>query len=66
MWAEVLALDMASQWGDKLLDGKVGRRYLDQVLSKGGEVPPQQLVRDFLGREPSPAAFFAEITGKRG
>ena len=65
MWAEVLALDMASQWGDKLLDGKVGRRYLDQVLARGGEVPPQQMVRDFLGREPSPAAFFAEITGKR-
>ena len=66
MWAEVLALDMAGQWHGKLLDGNVGRRYLDTLLSKGGEVPPQQLVRDFLGREPSPAAFFAEITGKRG
>jgi thimet oligopeptidase len=66
MWSEVLALDMASQWGKNLLDGKVGRRYLDQVLSRGGEVPPQKMVRDFLGREPSPEPFFAEITGKRG
>jgi hypothetical protein len=29
-------------------------------------VPPQKMVRQFLGRDPSPAAFFAEITGKRG
>lgn len=65
MWSEVLALDMASQWGNNLLDGKVGRRYLAQVLSRGGEVPPEQMVRHFLGREPSPAAFFAEITGAR-
>ncbi len=65
MWSEVLALDMASRWGANLLDAKVGRRYLDLVLSRGGEVPPQKMVHDFLGRDPSPAAFFAEITGKR-
>jgi thimet oligopeptidase len=65
MWSEVLALDMASRWGKNLLDAKTGRRYLDLVLSRGGEVPPQEMVREFLGREPSPAAFFAEITGKR-
>jgi thimet oligopeptidase len=65
MWSEVIALDMASQWGKNLLDAKVSRRYLDQVLSRGGETPPQKLVRDFLGREPSPEPFFAEITGKR-
>ena len=65
MWSEVLALDMASKWGNNLLDGTVGKRYLDLVLSKGGEVPPQEMVRNFLGREPLPAAFFAEITGTR-
>jgi len=64
MWSEVIALDMASQWHGNLLDSKVGRRYLDTVLSKGGEVPPLQMVREFLGRDPSPDAFFAEITGK--
>jgi thimet oligopeptidase len=63
MWSEVTALDLASQWHDNLLDGKVGRRYLDVVLSRGGEVPPQKMVHEFLGRDPSPAAFFAEITG---
>lgn len=65
MWAEVIALDMASKWRGNLLDSRVGRDYLDQVLARGGEVPPDQLVRNFLGREPSPEAFFAEIAGRR-
>lgn len=65
MWSQVLALDMATAWRGKLLDAKVSQRYLDKVLSRGGEVPADQLVRDFLGREPSPEPFFAQITGKR-
>lgn len=65
MWSEVIALDMASQWRGRLLDEKVSRRYLDKLLSRGGETPPEELVRDFLGREPSPEPFFAEITGSR-
>ncbi len=65
MWAEVLALDMASQWKGKLLDKKTGIRYLETILARGGEVPPEQMVREFLGREPSSEPFFAEITGQR-
>lgn len=65
MWSEVIALDMASRWKGSLLDGKVGREYLDKVLSRGGEAPPDLLVRNFLGRDPMPEAFFAEITGRR-
>ncbi len=64
MWSEVLALDMASQWKGRWLDSKTSRRYWDQVLRRGGEIPAEQLVRNFLGREPSPEAFFAEISGK--
>lgn len=64
MWAEVLALDMASRWNGNLLDGKVGRRYRDIVLARGGEVPPDLMVREFLGRAPSSEPFFAEISGK--
>ena len=63
MWSEVIALDMAAQWKDNWLDQKTSRRYRDQVLIHGGEVPAEQLVRNFLGREPSPEAFFNEITG---
>ncbi|HLQ27435.1 MAG TPA: M3 family metallopeptidase [Acidiferrobacterales bacterium] len=66
MWSEVLALDMLSPFGENLMDEKVGRRYRQIVLENGGQIPPMQLVERFLGRKPSPEAFFQEITGRRG
>jgi thimet oligopeptidase len=65
MWSEVMALDMLSAFEGKLMDGATGRRYRELILSRGGEVPPQQMVKAFLGRDPNPEAFFKEITGKR-
>ena len=65
MWAEVLALDMLSAYKGNLLDAAVGRRYRDTILSQGGQEEEMDMVRKFLGREPSSDAFFAEITGKR-
>ena len=65
MWAEVLALDMLSAFKGNLMDPGVGRRYRDTILSQGGQLEEMDLVRKFLGREPSSDAFFAEITGKR-
>jgi thimet oligopeptidase len=49
----------------QLLDAKVGRRYRDTILSQGGQGEEMDMVRKFLGRDPSSDAFFAEITGKR-
>lgn len=65
MWSEVLALDMLSQFSRDMLDPKVGRRYRDTILAQGGQVEPADMVRKFLGREPSSEAFFREITGRR-
>lgn len=65
MWSQVLALDMLSPFGGKLLNPVVGRRYRDTILARGGEVPPQELVEAFLGRKPNSEAFYAEISGKR-
>ena len=65
MWSEVLALDMLSAFGSNVMNPKVGHRFRDVILANGGQVPPQALVKTFLGREPSNKAFFAEITGKR-
>ena len=63
MWSEVLARDMLSQFSNDMLDPKVGRRYRDAILAQGGQVEPADMVRKFLGREPSSKAFFAEIGG---
>ena len=64
MWSRVIARDLLSQFGDNLLDPKVGARYREAILGAGNEAEETDMVRRFLGREPSSAAFFAEITGK--
>ncbi len=65
MWSEVIALDMLSPFGNNLMDARVGKRYRDAILARGSEKKGMAMVREFLGREPSPEAFFAEITGRR-
>jgi thimet oligopeptidase len=65
MWSEAVALDMLAAFGSNLMDPKVGERFRDTILARGGEVKAEQMVRDFLGRPPSRAAFFAEIRGER-
>ncbi len=63
MWSEVLGLDMLSRFGTNLMDPAIGKVYRQTILARGGEVTGMQMVREFLGREPNPEAFFAEITG---
>lgn len=65
MWSHVLALDMLSGFHGKLLNPVDGKRYRDDILSRGGEAPPEQLVERFLGRKPTSDAFFKGITGQR-
>jgi len=65
MWSEVLALDMLSVFGAHPMNAKAGRRFRARSLSQGGQAPAATLVRRFLGRKPSPKAFFEEITGRR-
>ena len=65
MWSEVMALDMLSAFGDNLNNPEVGARYRKAILSQGGQKKAEQLVVDFLGREPDNKAFFQEITGQR-
>jgi thimet oligopeptidase len=63
MWSEVLALDMLLPYGNNLMTPAIGRRFRHEILERGGEKKGIEMVRAFLGREPSPHAFFAEISG---
>jgi thimet oligopeptidase len=63
MWSQVIALDMLSAFGDDLMDPRVGRRFREVVLARGGERPSMRNVEEFLGRPVSSDAFFQEITG---
>jgi len=58
LWSQAMATDMRSAFGSDRLDPKVGARYRASVLGEGAQKPPQQVVKDFLGREGSAQAFF--------
>lgn len=64
-WAEVLAADAFSVFEEAGLDdpqalASVGRRFADTVLALGGSRHPLDVIRDFLGRAPTTAAFLRQ------
>ncbi len=63
MWSEALALDMLSAFGKNLMNPKVGRRFRQAILAKGGSSPGREMVEKFLGRKTQPDAFFREVKG---
>lgn len=65
MYSEVIGLDLLSPFKRDMLDPAVGARYRDTILAQGGQVEEMDMVRKFLGRDPSSEAFFAELTGTR-
>ena len=58
-WAEVLSADCyaAFEEAGNPFDAAVGKRYLDEILSKGGSRPALENFKAFRGREPSPDAL---------
>ncbi|MGZ4778178.1 MAG: M3 family metallopeptidase [Thermoanaerobaculia bacterium] len=63
MWAKAIALDMVSVFGADLMNGEVGRRFREMILSRGSEEPARNLVERFLGRPVSTDAFFELLRG---
>ena len=61
LWSEVVAADLRTAFAGKRLDPSVGARYRNAVLAQGGQRRPQDLLRDFLGRETDAKAFFEEL-----
>lgn len=64
LWSETIAVDMLSVFGDDLMSPATGKRFRDQILARGGEVPARELVERFLGRPASPEAFVRELRGR--
>ncbi len=66
LWSEVFAADMFTRFAkDGVLNATVGRQYRDRVISRGRVVPPDALLRDFLGRDPNEDAFLTMIGIKK-
>jgi thimet oligopeptidase len=61
LWSLVVATDLRTAFAADKLDAAVGRRYRDQLLSQGSQRPPQDLVRNVLGRDFDARAFYDEL-----
>ena len=61
LWSLVVAHDLRTAFDADRLDPVVGARYRRTVLSQGRQLPPRDLVREFLGRETNAKAFFDDL-----
>ena len=65
LWSRALAYDVFNVVEEHVQQGgslsSVGKRYVKEVISKGGSEDPWILLRNFLGREPSFNAFLQSI-----
>ena len=58
LWSEVVARDLRTAFAADRLSPVTGSRYRSAVLAQGGQQPPADLVRRFLGRESNAEAFY--------
>jgi thimet oligopeptidase len=62
LWSKVFALDIFEQIKKEgLLNPVVGHRYAQTILARGGSKDPNELLREFLGREPNQEAFLKDL-----
>jgi len=62
MWSEVFGDDMFSKFEeDGVTNPEVGMAYRRTILEKGGTVDPDEMLREFLGREPNNMAFLRKM-----
>lgn len=62
MWSEVFGDDMFSKFEEEgVTNPEVGMAYRRAVLERGGTVDGDQILVDFLGREPNNGAFLRKL-----
>jgi thimet oligopeptidase len=62
LWSKVYGDDMYTVFEEGgVLNPQVGMRYRHEIYEKGGTLDGQDLVRNFLGREPNNEAFLRDL-----
>ncbi len=61
-WAEALEADAFSRFkAAGVLSSSVGKDYREKILERGDSVPPMELFKDFMGREPREEALLERM-----
>ncbi len=62
LWSRVFCLDLFYEIKKHgLLDPEIGQKYIKEIIGRGGSTDPNELLRNFLGREPNDEAFFKDM-----
>jgi thimet oligopeptidase len=62
LWSKVFSLDIfATIKKQGLLNPEIGHIYTTEILSKGGAQDPNELLYNYLGREPNMHAFLTDM-----
>lgn len=62
LWSRVYAKDLFHEIKKEgLLNPKVGKKYIKEVIGQGGSQDPNNLLKNFLGREPNEKAFLRDL-----
>lgn len=62
LWSKVFALDLFAQIErEGLINPVAGMRYAEAILVPGGSRDPENMLREYLGRDPQSDAFFSAL-----